>query len=95
MTSQLPDRIALVFGGGGLKGFAHIGVLKALDERGVRPSLVAGSSIGSLIAAADVGESLQSAAAEDEGDTVGKLRGQCRAVLWEEGGKQKSSFIIR
>ena len=55
MTSQLPDRIALVFGGGGLKGFAHIGVLKALDERGVRPSLVAGSSIGSLIAAAYAG----------------------------------------
>ena len=55
MTAQLPDRIALVFGGGGLKGFAHIGVLKALDERGVRPSLVAGSSIGSLIAAAYAG----------------------------------------
>ena len=55
LTSQFPDRIALVFGGGGLKGFAHIGVLKALDERGVRPSLVAGSSIGSLIAAAYAG----------------------------------------
>jgi NTE family protein len=55
LISQLPDRIALVFGGGGLKGFAHIGVLKALDERGVRPSLVAGSSIGSLIAAAYAG----------------------------------------
>jgi NTE family protein len=55
LTSQLPDRLALVFGGGGLKGFAHIGVLKALDERGVRPSLLAGSSIGSLIAAAYAG----------------------------------------
>lgn len=55
LTAQLPDRIALVFGGGGLKGFAHIGVLRALEERGVHPSVVAGSSIGSLIAAAYAG----------------------------------------
>jgi NTE family protein len=47
-----PPRVALVLGGGGLKGFAHIGVLRALEERGVRPSLYAGSSIGALIAAA-------------------------------------------
>jgi NTE family protein len=45
-------RIALVLGGGGLKGFAHIGVLQALAEAGVRPSLYAGTSIGALVAAA-------------------------------------------
>jgi NTE family protein len=45
-------RIALVLGGGGLKGFAHIGVLKALEQAGVRPSLYAGTSIGALMAAA-------------------------------------------
>ena len=48
-------RIALVLGGGGLKGFAHIGVLRALEERGVEPDVVAGTSIGALIAAAHVG----------------------------------------
>ncbi len=48
----LPERLALVLGGGGLKGFAHIGLLRAFEERGIRPSLVAGSSIGALIAAA-------------------------------------------
>lgn len=48
-------RIALVLGGGGLKGFAHIGVLRALQERGVVPALYAGTSIGSLIAASHVG----------------------------------------
>lgn len=48
---QLPSRVALVLGGGGLKGFAHIGVIRALEERGIRPALVAGTSIGSLIAA--------------------------------------------
>ena len=37
-------KIALVLGGGGIKGFAHIGVLKALEEHGIRPALVAGTS---------------------------------------------------
>ena len=50
--TPVPERVALVLGGGGLKGFAHIGVLRAFEERGIRPVLVAGTSIGSLIAAA-------------------------------------------
>ena len=41
-----------MLGGGGLKGFAHIGVLRALEERGIRPALYAGTSIGALLAAA-------------------------------------------
>ena len=45
-------RIALVLGGGGLKGFAHIGVLRALAERGIVPDVYAGTSIGALICAA-------------------------------------------
>lgn len=45
-------KIALVLGGGGLKGFAHIGVLQALEEKGIIPSVFAGTSIGSLICAA-------------------------------------------
>jgi NTE family protein len=48
-------KIALVLGGGGLKGFAHIGVLRAFEELGIEPALFAGTSIGSLIAAAYVG----------------------------------------
>lgn len=55
LSPPLPARVALVLGGGGLKGFAHIGVLRAFEERGIRPTVVAGSSIGSLIAAAYVG----------------------------------------
>lgn len=47
-----PPRVALVLGGGGLKGFAHVGVLRALEARGIRPSLYAGTSIGALIGAA-------------------------------------------
>ena len=38
-----------------MKGFAHIGVLKALEERGIEPSVYAGTSIGAMVAAAAVG----------------------------------------
>ncbi|MEP6834151.1 MAG: patatin-like phospholipase family protein [Gemmatimonas sp.] len=48
-------RIGLVLGGGALKGFAHLGALRALQEAGVRPKLYSGSSIGALIAAGVVG----------------------------------------
>jgi NTE family protein len=46
------QNVTLVLSGGGLKGLAHIGVFQALEERGLEPSLVIGSSMGSLIAAA-------------------------------------------
>ena len=52
MTAATAPRIGLVLGGGGLKGFAHLGVLKVLEEAGIRPTLFAGSSIGALIASA-------------------------------------------
>ena len=46
-----PGRLALVLGGGGAKGFAHIGVLHILDSLGTRPDLVVGTSIGSIFGA--------------------------------------------
>jgi NTE family protein len=53
--SSAGRKIALVLGGGGIKGFAHIGVLKALEEYGIRPTVFAGTSIGAMLAAATVG----------------------------------------
>jgi NTE family protein len=44
-------RTALVLSGGGAKGIAHIGVLRALDSLGVRPDLVVGTSMGAIIGA--------------------------------------------
>lgn len=41
--------IALVLGGGGAKGFSHIGVIKVLEENDIIPNLVVGTSIGSLV----------------------------------------------
>ncbi len=49
---MLPVRYALVLGGGGLKGLAHIGVLAAIEEIGHRPVQIVGTSVGALIAAA-------------------------------------------
>lgn len=46
-----PARTALVLGGGGAKGFAHVGVMRALDSAGVRPDLVVGTSIGAVTGA--------------------------------------------
>ncbi|HSS26509.1 MAG TPA: patatin-like phospholipase family protein, partial [Usitatibacter sp.] len=44
-------RVALVLGSGGPRGFAHIGVLKALDEAGIKPDLIVGSSVGAMVGA--------------------------------------------
>lgn len=41
--------LALVLGGGAAKGYAHIGVLKVLDEEGLRPDIVVGASMGALV----------------------------------------------
>jgi NTE family protein len=43
---------ALALGGGGARGLAHIPVIEALDELGVKPAAIAGTSIGALVGAA-------------------------------------------
>lgn len=45
------ERWALVLGGGAARGAAHLGVLQALEERGLRPDLIVGVSIGALVGA--------------------------------------------
>jgi NTE family protein len=46
-----PPRLGLALGGGAARGFAHIGVIQVLEEAGIRPDLVVGTSAGSLVAA--------------------------------------------
>ncbi len=60
MTSALsaPNRVSsgpelvLVLGSGGARGLSHIPVLEALDELGLKPALIAGSSMGAIVGAA-------------------------------------------
>ena len=51
MTSAPPIRIGIALGGGAAKGFAHIGVIKMLEANGFAPSVVAGTSAGSVVGA--------------------------------------------
>ena len=51
-TDARRPTVALVLGGGGLRGFAHMGVLRALDEVGIRPDIVVGTSAGAVVGAA-------------------------------------------
>ena len=46
-----PARIALVLGGGGCRGHGHIGIIRALENNGLKPDLVVGASAGSLVGA--------------------------------------------
>lgn len=46
-----PPRLGLALGGGAARGFAHVGVIQVLEEAGIRPDLVVGTSAGSLVAA--------------------------------------------
>lgn len=52
-SHELPERrVGLALSGGAVRGIAHIGVLKALEENGIQPTVVAGTSAGSIIGAA-------------------------------------------
>ena len=44
-------KIGLALGGGGVRGLAHIPILEALDDFGIRPSIIAGTSMGAIIGA--------------------------------------------
>ncbi|MEO7887467.1 MAG: patatin-like phospholipase family protein [Polaromonas sp.] len=50
-AARKPVRIGLALGGGAARGFAHVGVIAVLEEAGLKPQLVVGTSAGSLVAA--------------------------------------------
>lgn len=50
-TPVAPKGLGIVLSGGGSRGVAHIGVLRALLERGIEPAYVAGASAGALVGA--------------------------------------------
>jgi NTE family protein len=60
MAVSRKPRIGLALGAGGARGWAHIGVIRGLQEAGIEPQIVCGSSMGSLVGAAYAGGTLDS-----------------------------------
>jgi NTE family protein len=58
MNPSSTPRIGLALGGGSARGWAHIGVVRALKDAGIEPDIVCGTSIGALVGAAYVGGEL-------------------------------------
>ena len=109
ITKKLP-KIGLALGGGAARGFAHIGVIQVLEEAGIKPDLVVGTSAGSLVAAiyasGKTGTQLQTVAETMEEAALtdwtlpflsrGMLRGEAlaRYVSGQVGGKTIESFAM-
>ena len=51
MTESPKPKIALVLGGGAARGFAHVGVIRALEQEKIPIDMIVGTSVGSLIGA--------------------------------------------
>lgn len=83
--SKPPLKIALALGGGAARGFAHIGVIKALEAQGIVPDIVvgtsAGSVVGALYASGMTGFDLQTLALQMEEDMVADWTLPNRGVL--------------
>lgn len=79
--SEGEPTIALALGGGGARGLAHIHVIEALDEMGLRPAVVAGSSIGALMGAGVAAGMSGKEIREHVLSTVGR-RGEVLNRLW-------------
>lgn len=86
-------RTVLVLGGGGMKGTAHVGVWKALEEAGIRPDAIVGCSIGSLIATAIAGgmgwRELAEVARGLRKDHIVQIN---RRAVWMGGVREESVF---
>ena len=51
LLNQKPYKIGIALSGGGIKGLCHAGVLKALEERGIKPDIISGVSSGAVVGA--------------------------------------------
>jgi NTE family protein len=85
---QARPGVGLVLSGGGAKGLAHIGVLKALDSAGLRVNYIAGTSMGSIIgamyAAGYPADSIEKIARGINWDLLLSNQSQLRSYIMEE-----------
>jgi NTE family protein len=87
---EVSRTFALALGAGGARGLAHIAIVEALDEMGVKPIAIAGASIGAVIgagyAAGMTGRAMRRhliALAHDRGEVLRRVMA-CRAAAWSE-----------
>lgn len=59
MNAPRPPTIGLALGSGSARGWAHIGIIQGLEEIGIRPQVVAGTSVGALVGAVYVSGQLE------------------------------------
>ena len=101
-------KLGLALGGGAARGFAHVGVIQVLEEAGIKPDLVVGTSAGSVVAAfyasGKEGAQLQKAAETMEEATItdwtvpllgrGMMRGDglARYISKQTGGRRIEEF---
>lgn len=84
------NKVGLVLSGGGIRGIAHLGLLKALEELGVKPHAISGASAGALIAAM-----YAEGISPDKILSIGKsnLNFGFSNLLWRKGGLFSKEFI--
>ncbi|TCT09979.1 NTE family protein [Tepidamorphus gemmatus] len=75
-------RVGVALGGGGARGLAHIPILEAFDELGVKPAAIAGTSIGAIVGAA-YASGIPAAALRDHVLAAFRHRGEVLARLWK------------
>lgn len=84
VAARTGPSIALALGGGGARGLGHIAMLEAFDELGVRPSIIAGTSIGAIYGAAYA-----------SGVSGRELREHTREILSQRFGLIRDLFSAR
>lgn len=84
--------IALVLGGGGARGIAHIHVLQAFDDLGIKPCVIAGSSIGAIFGAGYAAGMSAARIRQHCILTFGK-KSEVMARLWRLRPESLASFI--
>lgn len=82
--------IGLALGGGAARGLAHIVVLEALDEMGVKPSFIAGCSIGALLGAAYASGLTAREIREHAMSVLGTPGKAARRLFWSGGREEKA-----
>lgn len=82
MVKQTGPRIGIALGGGSARGLAHIPFIEAMDELGVRPSIIAGTSIGALIGAGWASGMRGTAIREHAFEVLGNMR-SITGRLWQ------------